>query len=607
MLDTVKDVAILGGGITGLATAHYLSEEYPDAKVTLYESKPHLGGWMNSKVVDVGDGEVIFESGPRSLRPQAPNGTLALRLVQDLGLTGDLLVTSKSAAAAQNRFVYYPDHLVRMPGPGQTVWNLFKNLIDEPIFKGAISGALLEGFRPTRARELPDESVGSFVSRRGSKSVANNLVSAVFHGIYAGDIWKLSAKSILPLPWAREAKHGNLASAAWAAMVQRQSWNFCDDVELQMRLQDGAWHPDLRKQIVDASVFTFKRGISQMTEALEERVTRKRNVKVMKSTQVTALQKVGDTSNIQITSTPVSNSTESPSANISEHTHVISAITPSTTLDLLTPTLSSYPASTLRKLDRLRSIPAVTVCVVNLYFRTPHLLRKTHIPGGLPTGLPLGLSGFGYLIPRTIPFEQNPERALGVIFDSDISPTLHTTVSPDTLGTRLTVMLGGHWWDGWSSYPSDTEAQEMARSVLARHLGITEEPAAMATTLQRNCIPQYTVGHSARMTQAHEGLLEAFGGRLRVAGSWYTGVGVNDCLRAAWDVAQGLKDAERVGGSVKKRELSASRTGLERFAWGRPMALVVRAAPEKMEIAAMEEQAVGLGYFENASKYRDDD
>lgn len=79
--DTVKDVAILGGGITGLATAHYLSEEYPDAKITLYESKPHLGGWMNSKAVDVGDGEVIFESGPRSLRPQAPNGTLALRLV----------------------------------------------------------------------------------------------------------------------------------------------------------------------------------------------------------------------------------------------------------------------------------------------------------------------------------------------------------------------------------------------------------------------------------------------------------------------------------------------------------------------------------------------
>lgn len=77
----VANVAVLGGGITGLATAHYLSKEFPSAKITLYESKDTLGGWMKSKVMDVGDGEVIFESGPRSLRPQAPNGTLSLRLV----------------------------------------------------------------------------------------------------------------------------------------------------------------------------------------------------------------------------------------------------------------------------------------------------------------------------------------------------------------------------------------------------------------------------------------------------------------------------------------------------------------------------------------------
>lgn len=77
----VKDVAILGGGITGLAAAHYIVQELPHAKVTIYESKSELGGWLRSKTVDVGDGEVIFESGPRSLRPTVPNGTLTMRLV----------------------------------------------------------------------------------------------------------------------------------------------------------------------------------------------------------------------------------------------------------------------------------------------------------------------------------------------------------------------------------------------------------------------------------------------------------------------------------------------------------------------------------------------
>lgn len=80
-VNDVQNVAILGGGITGLAAAHYITEELPHVKVTIFESKAELGGWLRSKTVDVGDGQVIFESGPRSLRPQPPNGTLALRLV----------------------------------------------------------------------------------------------------------------------------------------------------------------------------------------------------------------------------------------------------------------------------------------------------------------------------------------------------------------------------------------------------------------------------------------------------------------------------------------------------------------------------------------------
>ncbi len=77
----VQNVAVLGGGITGLASAYYLSELSPQAKITMYESKPELGGWMRSNRVDVGDGQVIFEQGPRSLRPHPPNGTMTAQLV----------------------------------------------------------------------------------------------------------------------------------------------------------------------------------------------------------------------------------------------------------------------------------------------------------------------------------------------------------------------------------------------------------------------------------------------------------------------------------------------------------------------------------------------
>src|SRR5271168_2277268 len=42
-------VAILGGGITGLASAHYLARELPKAQITLYEGSGRLGGWLQSK------------------------------------------------------------------------------------------------------------------------------------------------------------------------------------------------------------------------------------------------------------------------------------------------------------------------------------------------------------------------------------------------------------------------------------------------------------------------------------------------------------------------------------------------------------------------------
>lgn len=77
----VKDVAILGGGITGLVSAFYLSKQRPDIRITIFEGSSRLGGWLHSKQVDVGSGNVVFEQGPRTLRPNFPNGLITLKLV----------------------------------------------------------------------------------------------------------------------------------------------------------------------------------------------------------------------------------------------------------------------------------------------------------------------------------------------------------------------------------------------------------------------------------------------------------------------------------------------------------------------------------------------
>lgn len=214
---------------------------------------------------------------------------------QDLGLSNDVLSTPKTAPAAQNRFIYYPDHLVKMPGPGQSIGSLFSRLLSEPVFEGLFPGMFGEAFKAPRPARLEDESVGAFITRRMNSKVANNLASALFHGIYAGNIWELSAKNILPLPWARELKHGGVVRAGYAGLTTQKQWNFCDDVETQGKLNDGTfkWNGELREKIKDSSVFTFRKGIGQLTDALAKSLEKSGRVQIRKSTGVTAVRKKG--------------------------------------------------------------------------------------------------------------------------------------------------------------------------------------------------------------------------------------------------------------------------------------------------------------------------
>ncbi|KAL9088222.1 MAG: hypothetical protein Q9159_003205 [Coniocarpon cinnabarinum] len=502
----VKHVAILGGGITGLSAAHFITEEYPRAKVTILESQPRVGGWLRSTEVDTDNGIVTFESGPRSLRLQGANGALLLRLnaiqVQSLGLTDKVLVTPHSSPAAQNRFLYYPNSLIRLPGAGRFIDNL-RTILTEPAFDGILRGIWREIDAPVRPPTLKDESVGDFIARRVSKDIANNLASALFHGIYAGDIWQLSTRALLPSQWEAEKRHEGLINAGAEGVFRRSSWLFCDDLECQMVAQDTPLEDVWKQKAMSASVFTFEKGQGMLVDAMEDLLMKNPNIKLRKETTAEAIKGGKGQYEVRLGST------------------------------------------------------------------SPNLGESC-------------LQGFGYLIPQTVPLEQNPERALGVIFDSDITPDLYTSVSPEKAGTRLTVMLGGHYWDNWSALPSPSELEAMSLSLLQRHLGIDETPLAVRSHLHRNCIPQYYVGHGERMQRLHRALGDHEG--IAVAGSWYNGVGVGDCIRSAWEVVRGL-------GGVRGRSGRTAVTGLERWE-SRPMAWCER-RQGALFVTKMDEAAKG--------------
>lgn len=154
-----------------------------------------------------------------------------------------------------------------------------------------ITGMIKEPLMPKRPDSLSDETVGSFLSRRVDQRMANNIVSAVFHGIYAGDIWQLSAKSLLSGLWHLEGKYGSALggylrmNADGGAEVLTLSSPYTVRLSALINSEIDL-DPAVADVVKDASMFTFKRGMQQLVQALQRAVHKHGNVEIRTETPV---------------------------------------------------------------------------------------------------------------------------------------------------------------------------------------------------------------------------------------------------------------------------------------------------------------------------------
>ena len=199
-------------------------------------------------------------------------------------------MTSKDSVSAQNRFLYYPDHLVRMPGPGSSSIQTFISLATEPVFKGILSGVFGELFKPKRRDDLEDESVGSFLSRRFGSPIADNLASAILHGIYAGDVYQLSVRSIMPLLWNTEWRHQSVIKGAWDRAFGGLAPIADQDIKVIRDLARGPGLTEKLEAVKKSSVFTFKNGIGELAETLEAKLRENPNVDMRQQAAIEELK-----------------------------------------------------------------------------------------------------------------------------------------------------------------------------------------------------------------------------------------------------------------------------------------------------------------------------
>ena len=204
-------IAIIGGGIAGLAAAYELQKAHAAGQpvaYTLYEARPRLGGSLSSEIVN----GAVLEGGPDSFLTEKP---AAAELCRELGLGGALLPSNDAARktwiVVKNRLVALPDGLMFLI-PTKLVPTALTSLFS---LKTKIRMGL-ELLHPPRASE-GDESVAALVERHYGAEVVDRLADPLLSGIYGGDATQLSARTVLARLVEMEKQYGSLTRGMLAA------------------------------------------------------------------------------------------------------------------------------------------------------------------------------------------------------------------------------------------------------------------------------------------------------------------------------------------------------------------------------------------------------
>jgi oxygen-dependent protoporphyrinogen oxidase len=192
-------IAIVGGGITGLAAAWECARA--GARFRLFEATARFGGLIRTERI----GPYLVDAGPDSFLVDKP---AALELCRELGIETRLVVPTARTAYVLRNGTLQPlpaGGRYGLPGGWRDLWAM--RLL-------SLSGRLrlardLLGWQ--RAPSAPeDESIADFFERRFGWEVAAYLAEPLLAGIHVGDARRLSMRALYPRLLELEPRHRSL-------------------------------------------------------------------------------------------------------------------------------------------------------------------------------------------------------------------------------------------------------------------------------------------------------------------------------------------------------------------------------------------------------------
>jgi oxygen-dependent protoporphyrinogen oxidase len=484
-------VAIVGGGIAGLASAYYLQQKARQADLpltySLIESAPAFGGKIST---DVQDGFVI-EGGPDSFITQKP---AALRLCRELGL-GDRLVGTNDA----QRKVYVLDGGQLRPLPDGVMLVIptkFTPFALSPLI--SLPGKVRMGldlFIPPR-RDNSDESLADFIRRRLGQEALDKIAEPLMAGIHVADPERLSLQATFPRFIALEQKYGSLIKGMLAQKAR------------SVRNHNGTG-PKL------PLFMTLRGGLRELVETLAARL----EGELLPGTRVVGLDR-----------DPGSSASENGRYRLhleNDRTLLADAVI------LATP---AYVAADMVELmhpalaAELRAIRYVSTATVSLGFRRAEFEHP--------------LDGFGFVSARARHPRSAPRAEDKKSRPSSSTPLAACTWTSTKFSGRapdehvlVRGFVGGPRHEELVDLPDQTLV-EGVREELRRVMGVHARPVVTRIYRWPQANPQYDVGHLERVGQIEA--LAADLPDLYFTGSAYRGVGIPDCIEQGQNTAEAV-------------------------------------------------------------------
>lgn len=238
----LKNIVIIGGGITGLSTAYNiqkaLQEQNKQAKIILVEAEDHLGG----KILTRYDGEFIMETGADSLVRRKMADIRSL--LEELGIQDEVVYNATGTS-----FIYTDGRL--KPIPEDTIFGIplsIEALVKSELVSAEGKVEALKDFYTKNESFTKQDSIGDFLETFLGKELVEKQIEPVLSGVYSGKLKDLTIASTLPylLDYKNEA-----GSILKGLMENREKYK----------------SPDDRKFL------SFKKGVATLVAGMEKHLT----------------------------------------------------------------------------------------------------------------------------------------------------------------------------------------------------------------------------------------------------------------------------------------------------------------------------------------------